>query len=670
MVKEREMNFPNEWFQDEVRDGFYISGMVKRDWASQLEILHTLDEVCTRHHLRWFMAFGALLGTVRHNGFIPWDDDLDIFMPSDDFESFCKAVKKELPANYYVDDCCNRKSHGFISVFGYQYRDGYGEKEMRQFHDFPYQPSIDIFRLDYVSSDPLQEAWRDECVRKVMSVAAYLQGEITEFPKPDFINSDTVTLQDLAHLGDRKPWADRARYYLLGVETATSHSFQKNEPILDQVYALLKKLFLYFPEKSCRKMAFLVSYINRGVQCFPKEYADHLLRVPFENTKVNIPKEYREVLLDRFGPDYMKYYKGAATHAYPGFRKFEKTMLSANGMQDENPFVYSFITEDLKPRQEDRSTPKKSASHLLELLQKFHQDLHAAARSGSWQSCFDLYHLCETTALQLGTVIRNARDTECLKWIPVSNNVEAVTNCFIYSLQHQPLKEKDLEPADSALLHLEEALKKHFLNRKEVVFLPTTLRRWKAMESLWHACCEDPDCDVTVIPIPYYYKDGLCGIRKPSICEREQFPAYVHAEDYKTYRLAAHHPDYIFIQSPYDQYNYVTTVAPEYYSEALYSITDHLVYIPWFKTCEFRMEDLDSVPMDFYAKMPGVVRSDLSIVQSEAIRSNYIESLTAFAGKETRSIWEKKIQGWGSPLEDADGSLSPLWDRIREYFDS
>ena len=50
------------------------------------EILKEFKTFCEMHQLRYFMAYGTLLGAVRHEGFIPWDDDIDVFMPRPDYE--------------------------------------------------------------------------------------------------------------------------------------------------------------------------------------------------------------------------------------------------------------------------------------------------------------------------------------------------------------------------------------------------------------------------------------------------------------------------------------------------------------------------------------------------------------------------------------------------------
>ena len=78
--------------------------------AEELDTLHekmmillkAFAEICEKHHLTYILYGGSLIGAVRHNGFIPWDDDLDVAMPREDYDRFLKIAKDELPEDIFL----------------------------------------------------------------------------------------------------------------------------------------------------------------------------------------------------------------------------------------------------------------------------------------------------------------------------------------------------------------------------------------------------------------------------------------------------------------------------------------------------------------------------------------------------------------------------------------
>ncbi len=68
----------------------------------QLEMALEVDRICKKYNLKYNIDGGTLLGAIRHKGFIPWDDDLDIDMPRSDYEKFCEVAQKELGDKYFL----------------------------------------------------------------------------------------------------------------------------------------------------------------------------------------------------------------------------------------------------------------------------------------------------------------------------------------------------------------------------------------------------------------------------------------------------------------------------------------------------------------------------------------------------------------------------------------
>ena len=151
------MEFPIDFFLDEVREGFFIPAMMKRAWAAELEILVEIDKICEKHKLRYFIDYGNLLGAIRHKGFIPWDDDIDIMMLRKDYEIFAKVANDELPKELLFrspeDDSGNYEL--FSSV---QHREMLISTDaIGKYHNYLYGAGVDIFPYDYLAKDPDKE---------------------------------------------------------------------------------------------------------------------------------------------------------------------------------------------------------------------------------------------------------------------------------------------------------------------------------------------------------------------------------------------------------------------------------------------------------------------------------------------------------------------------------
>ena len=117
---------------DVISENTYDNKELKKLQKVLLEMLDEVVRLCDKYHLDYFISGGTCLGAVRHSGFIPWDDDIDIVMPRDDYERFLEIARDELDDKYFLDYYkTNDENHfGFAKikknntsfVMGYQYK--------------------------------------------------------------------------------------------------------------------------------------------------------------------------------------------------------------------------------------------------------------------------------------------------------------------------------------------------------------------------------------------------------------------------------------------------------------------------------------------------------------------------------------------------------------------
>lgn len=90
------------FIQEELRNDFKISQKRKKIWKTELDMLEKLESIAEKNNLNYFLIAGSAIGAVRHHGFIPWDDDIDIGMHRKDFNKFIELAKNEFKYPYYI----------------------------------------------------------------------------------------------------------------------------------------------------------------------------------------------------------------------------------------------------------------------------------------------------------------------------------------------------------------------------------------------------------------------------------------------------------------------------------------------------------------------------------------------------------------------------------------
>ena len=123
----------------------------------ELEILAEIDRVCNEHNINYSLGYGSLLGAIRHRGFIPWDDDVDIIMERNEYESFKKIANDQLKEGCYFVDAENSEYYGL--TYGKIMLSGTVMKESSlKTSKAPDGVFVDVFPLDVVpNSKKLRE---------------------------------------------------------------------------------------------------------------------------------------------------------------------------------------------------------------------------------------------------------------------------------------------------------------------------------------------------------------------------------------------------------------------------------------------------------------------------------------------------------------------------------
>lgn len=120
---------------------------------AELTILEAISVLCEAHDINWWLDGGTCLGAVRHGGFIPWDDDIDIGMLRSDYDRFCELALTELPDGFSLH--VSKNTDGYAAMFAKVYKDG-TRFENQEGRDAKSKMGIfvDVFPYDCLYEDP------------------------------------------------------------------------------------------------------------------------------------------------------------------------------------------------------------------------------------------------------------------------------------------------------------------------------------------------------------------------------------------------------------------------------------------------------------------------------------------------------------------------------------
>lgn len=256
-----------DFFKEEVRCGYLISPQNKYLMAMELDLYLVFSEICEKYNLQYFLFYGGLLGAIRHNGFIPWDDDLDVAMPRKDFDFFMKVAPQELQEPYSLQSPYTY-SNCFYSIP--TMRNSMGTFTAKIFKDLDYNKGIplDIFPLDLCNPDTYTE---DELIiqRYIMECSTYMKRGVP--------NMNEKLLRDQEIYKTDTPLKSWEKIH----ELATEERYKNSD-----YYSIM--------------------VVTHDKCIWPKESFSNSINHRFETIEVKIPSGYEEILRITYG-DYMKY---------------------------------------------------------------------------------------------------------------------------------------------------------------------------------------------------------------------------------------------------------------------------------------------------------------------------------------------------------------------------
>lgn len=224
-----------------------------------LDVLYFVASVCEKHHLKYWIAYGTLLGAVRHKGFIPWDDDVDIEMPYEDYIKLVCILKNENNCNYFFQDHSTEPYYYFA----------WGKVRER---------SSAVDRLD----SNMGRLWKNNGyyvdifpVEKALTSLVKLSGIIYNAGTPAIRNSTNVLLHAFANM-----------HYVFCTKF---------------VFKVMRALTKLFP-----KSKYNITYGCGFTYAYAREDLYPLGQLQFENIKFPVPHHYNEVLRKIYGDNFMQ----------------------------------------------------------------------------------------------------------------------------------------------------------------------------------------------------------------------------------------------------------------------------------------------------------------------------------------------------------------------------
>jgi len=291
------IQLPDGFLDEEVRNGYTISCEMKKVWAVELDLLCEFDRICKEHHISYIADGGTLLGAIRHNGFIPWDDDIDVGMLRSEYEKLNAIASTEFHDPYFWQteetDPGSLRGHAQL-----RNSDTTGILYCEQDRRIPFNQGIfiDVFQFDDSITDQkkLEEQFRN----------------IVKYKQMACFEADLTIRYSYDNLKQHSTFKHRLKMNVLHTCLKLFHiNLDYKVPYQKFLDECIKFKGSNFGKVADYVLPITIVSGSRDKNCFLKT-VEH----EFEFIKIPVPVDYDSALKQTFGSDYMVMKRNNSNH--------------------------------------------------------------------------------------------------------------------------------------------------------------------------------------------------------------------------------------------------------------------------------------------------------------------------------------------------------------------
>lgn len=270
------IKLPKDFLKEEVRCGYTVTEKMKEVWAVQLEMLCELDRVCKKYNLVYYADSGTLIGAIRHGGYIPWDDDIDVVMMRKDYIRLLEVADKEFTFPLFLQTAYSEKNYLRAHV---QLRNSQTTGCILDDVNTTYNKGIfiDIFPLDNLPDD---------------------DKELVKFKKKISTAWRIINFPFVYHKNFCKKIVAKIIRKMVAYE---------------KLFANYEKLCGKYNEIETERVSYIAYSQGKDKYIWKRKWFEKHYPVPFEFVNIEIPEGFDERLKKEYG-DYMVMQQAPTTH--------------------------------------------------------------------------------------------------------------------------------------------------------------------------------------------------------------------------------------------------------------------------------------------------------------------------------------------------------------------